>query len=116
MPVLGKGTGSRFYCQGIRLKIGNHVMMGEEILILGTGHKTSSLDIPISLRENMPVSDLEICDGVWIGSRVIILPNVRKTGKGAIIGAGSVTTKPVPDYTAEGGNRTRILKYRKNED
>ena len=110
------GIGSKFYCQGTRLKIGHYVMMGEEILMLGAGHKTSSTDIPMSMQGNMPVSDLEICDDVWIGSRVIILNQVHRIGKGAIVGAGSVVTKPIPDYAVVGGNPARILKYRKNED
>ena len=50
-------------------------------------------------------------DDVWIGTRAIILPGTR-IGKGSIIGAGSVVTKDVPQYSIVGGNPARILKTR----
>jgi len=42
-------------------------------------------------------------DDVWIGARVIILPGVT-IHKGAIVGAGAVVTKDVPEYAIVGGN------------
>ena len=53
-----------------------------------------------------------IADDVWIGARVIILPGVR-IGTGAVIGAGAVVTKDMPDYSVVGGNPARVLKMRK---
>jgi chloramphenicol O-acetyltransferase type B len=32
-------------------------------------------------------------------------------GEGAIVAAGSVVTKDVPDYAVVGGNPAKILKY-----
>ena len=48
---------------------------------------------------------------VWIGARVIILPGVT-IGKGAILAAGAVVTKDVPDYAVVGGVPAKVLKYR----
>ena len=48
---------------------------------------------------------------VWIGSGVRILQNVR-IGDGAIIAAGSVVTKDVPNYAIVGGVPAGIIKYR----
>ena len=48
---------------------------------------------------------------MWIGGRVIILPG-RIIKKGAIIGAGSVVTKDVPEFAIVGGNPAKIIKYR----
>lgn len=62
---------------------------------------------------NIGKSELIICDDVWIGTRVTILGNVKTIGKGAIIAAGAVVTKPVPDYAIVGGNPAKIIKYRR---
>lgn len=68
------------------------------------------------MQGNLPKSKLEIKDNVWIGARAIILGNVRTIGTGAIIGAGSVVTKPVPDYAIVAGNPARIIRYRTKEE
>lgn len=52
-----------------------------------------------------------ICENVWIGSSVIILPGVT-IGEGAVVGAGAVVTKDVPKCAIVGGNPAKILKYR----
>ena len=47
--------------------------------------------------------------GAWIGARAIILPGVC-VGKHAIVGAGSVVTKDVPDYGVVVGNPARLIR------
>ncbi len=107
------GIGSYFHVQSTELKIGNNVMMGEEVLILGGGHGNSRTDIPMNKQGHLPNSELEICDDVWIGSRVTILGNTKRIGTGVIIGAGSVVTKQIPDYAVVAGNPARVIRYRK---
>jgi acetyltransferase-like isoleucine patch superfamily enzyme len=51
---------------------------------------------------------------VWIGARVFIRDGV-KIGNGAIIAAGSVVVKDVPDYAIVGGVPARIIRYRFTE-
>ena len=55
---------------------------------------------------------IKIEDDVWIGSNVIILPNIN-IGKGSIIGAGSVVTKNIPEYSVAVGVPARVIKNRK---
>jgi acetyltransferase-like isoleucine patch superfamily enzyme len=50
-----------------------------------------------------------ICKGAWIGSYAIILKGVR-VGVGSVVGAGSVVTKDVPDWTIVAGNPARIVR------
>lgn len=50
-----------------------------------------------------------IKDDAWIGMNVIILKGVT-IGRGAIVGAGSVVTKDVPDWSVVAGNPARVVK------
>lgn len=52
-----------------------------------------------------------IKNDVWIGANCTIMPGI-KIGNGAIIGAGSVVTKDVPDYAIVAGVPAKIIKYR----
>lgn len=106
------GLGPNMRIQNTILEIGNSVMTGPDILILGGGHKHENIDIPMGQQGNLPKSTLKINDDVWIGARAIILGNVKSIGKGAIIGAGSVVTKPVPDYAIVAGNPAKVIRFR----
>ncbi len=57
---------------------------------------------------------VQIGNDVWIGARAIVMGNL-KIGHGAIIGAGSIVTKDVPDYAIVVGVPARIIRYRFNE-
>ena len=48
---------------------------------------------------------------VWIGARATILDGVR-IGNGAVIAAGAVVTKDIPDYAIVAGVPAKIIKYR----
>ncbi len=48
-------------------------------------------------------------DGVSIGSNATILP--VRIGKGAVIGAGAVVTKDVPDGTVIAGNPASFMRF-----
>lgn len=92
--------------------IGSDVMMGRDVIIMYHSHKFDDCNIPMRLQGEMPGKEVIIEDDVWIGHRVIILPGV-KIGKGAIIGAGAVVTKDVPQYSIVGGVPARIIRSRK---
>ncbi|MCL1867606.1 MAG: acyltransferase [Paludibacter sp.] len=110
------GFGSNFKTHNRILKIGNEVMMGEDILFLGSGHNFDRLDVPMSRQGESQRTFLEIGNDVWIGARAIVLPNCSKIGNGAIIGAGSVVTKDIPDYAIVGGNPAKIIRYRNQKE
>ena len=56
-----------------------------------------------------------IKNDVWIGANSVIMPGVT-IGNGAIIGAGAVVTKNVPDYAIVAGVPAKIIKYRFSEE
>lgn len=55
---------------------------------------------------------LLIGNDVFVGHNVTILPNVNKIGDGALIGAGTVVTKDVPDFAIVVGNPGKVIRYR----
>ena len=107
--------GKNFKCHNTILTIGDYVMMGPDVMIMGGGHIHSSIDIPMVQQGGLGKSRLTIGNDVWIGARATILGNTKTIGTGAIIGAGSVVTKPVPDYAIIAGNPAKIIRYR-NQD
>ncbi len=52
---------------------------------------------------------VEIGADVWVGGGAIILPGVR-IGARAVIGAGSVVTRDVPEGTFAAGNPCRVIR------
>lgn len=95
--------------------IGNDVMMGPWCIVYTRNHRFD--DITTTMRgqgfqEEKPVY---IGDDVWIGGRVIILPGVH-VGSHAIIGAGAVVTKDVPEWAIVAGNPAVVKKYRNDDE
>jgi len=78
------------------LTIGSHVDIASQVLIYNDEHDVNS---PTFGNSFGPVT---IGDYVFIGPRAIILPNV-KIGTGAIVAAGAVVTKDIPDFEIWGG-------------
>ncbi|UUM13458.1 acyltransferase [Clostridiaceae bacterium HFYG-1003] len=85
--------------------------MGPECQIWTVNHKTDRVDIPIKYQGNSKEQPVIIEDGVWIGSRVTILPGVR-VGKHSVVGAGAVVTKDISPYSVAVGNPAKVVKNR----
>ena len=83
--------------------------MASNVLISSENHGINpESDIPY-MDQDLIVGDVVIKDGVWIGQNVCILPGVT-IGEKAIVGAGSVVTKSIPDYCIAVGNPARVIK------
>ena len=106
------GLGKDFKSHNRIVTIDDYLMMGEDVLFLGGGHNMDRTDIPMSHQGSKEPTPLHIAGDVWIGSRVIVLPGCRRIGHGAVIGAGSVVTKDVPDWAVVGGNPAEVIRYR----
>jgi len=89
------------------LKIGNNVSISHYAKIHTLTH-----DVNSSSFAGKPGS-VEILDDAWIGVSAIIMPGVT-IGKGAVIGAGAVVTKNIPDYAIAVGVPAKVIKYRSN--
>jgi acetyltransferase-like isoleucine patch superfamily enzyme len=93
---------------GDRVRIHNHVYIAQQTVIeddvfLGPGVVFANDRFPVSDRLEGPV----IGRGAAVGANATILPGVR-VGERALIGAGSVVTKDVPDGMLAYGNPARV--------
>jgi len=56
-----------------------------------------------------------IGNDVWIGAYSVIMPGVN-IGNGAVIGAGAIVTRDVPDYAIVVGAPARVIRYRFSQE
>lgn len=91
------------------LAIGNHVDIASSVMIYNSEHDLEKDDF------SARTEPVEIGDYVFIGPRAIILPGV-KVGKGAVVAAGAVVTKDVPDFAIVGGVPAKVIGERKNKN
>ena len=59
---------------------------------------------------------LEIGADAWVGALSVLTSSCRRVGIGAVIGAGSVVTRDVPDFAIVVGSPAAIVRYRFDED
>lgn len=83
----------------------NRLIHGEESVPPLLDHDE---DVIEAVRDNEKII---IGNDVWIGKKVLLLPSI-KIGNGAIIGAGAVVTKDVPDYAIVAGVPAKVIRYR----
>lgn len=80
--------------------------------------------IPTSLTPTLGVvsgdavesTPLRIEHDAWIGDRSVILPGCAKIGVGAVVGAGAVVTRDIPDFAVVAGNPAKVVKFRFSSD
>lgn len=89
------------------MSIGDNTIIGANCYLLTNNHRFVSRDIPIR-DQGYDCQPLVIAEDVWLGANCVVLPGIE-IGKGAIIGAGSVVTKPVGAYEIWGGVPARKI-------
>ena len=91
------------------IRIGDNTMIGPNVTILTVDHDISRKGIEAHTA-HIP-SPVTIGENVWIGANALILPGVT-IGDNAVVAAGSVVTKYVPENTVVGGNPAKSIKPR----
>jgi len=109
------------------IEIGDYgSLSADSIIMLGGKHAVEALTTyPHRILWNMegagqdgfpvPTGDSFIGADVWLCDGAIVLSGLR-IGHGAIIAAGAIVTKDVPDYAIVGGNPARLIAYRFPEE
>jgi acetyltransferase-like isoleucine patch superfamily enzyme len=87
---------------GITLE--DHVLIGPKVNLVTENHPLA----PAS-RRGMLCKPIIIKQNAWIGAGAIILPGVT-IGKNAVVAAGAVVARDVPENTVVGGIPAKIIK------
>jgi acetyltransferase-like isoleucine patch superfamily enzyme len=99
-----------FCCLG-DITLEDDVLLGSNVAIMNGSrqHGIDRLDIPV--REQQGVwPHITIGRDTWIGDRAVIMADV---GAHCVIGAGSVVTRPIPDFAIAVGVPARVVGSRK---
>nr|MCE9529638.1 acyltransferase [Planctomycetota bacterium] len=124
-PLVVIGFGTILSKAGARIEanvyIGDHCHLGlvhveRDVLIASGVHVTSGArmhgidDLTIPINEQTGVNTkVTIGQGAWIGSLAVVMADV---GRDAVVGAGAVVTKPVPERAVAVGVPARVVRVR----
>lgn len=62
--------------------------------------------------DTIPFGNLIIGHDAWLGANVVVTARCKRIGIGAVIAAGTMVTKSVPDFAVVGGNPGEFLFFR----
>ena len=105
-----------------KIKLGNNVFINSNCLAMARGGIIIEDDVLMAAnvqllsnnhdeyeRQVLTCEEIVIKKGAWIGAGASILPGVT-VGKYAIVGAGAIVTKDVPDYAVVVGIPAKVIK------
>ncbi|MFM9963305.1 MAG: acyltransferase [Planctomycetaceae bacterium] len=92
------------------VELEDDVLMASHVSVMNGSqqHGIARLDVPIREQPGVFVP-VRIGRDSWIGERAVIAADV---GRHCVIGAGSVVTKPIPDFAIAVGVPARVIRFR----
>lgn len=98
--------------KGGRIVIGDAVMLGPNVVIRASNHSCDRTDVPMWDQGHVG-GHIEIGDDVWIGANAVVVPDVC-IGAHAIVAAGAVVTRDIPEYAIAAGVPARVIGDRRD--
>ena len=90
------------------VNIGDRVYTSPNTQIMAVNHVFDNPDHPF-IHQGITAQGIQIEDDVWLGANAVITDGVR-IGQGAVIAAGAVVTKNVPEHTIVAGVPAQFIR------
>lgn len=100
----------------INVTIEDSVLIADRVFISDCTHCYENINMPICKQKIKNINSVNIGAGSWIGENVSILG--ASIGKHCVIGANSVVTHNIPEFSVAIGSPARVIKkydFDKNE-
>lgn len=94
-----------------RIEIGADCLIASGCKFIDHDHGTSTRDTPVNRQPGGAEAEIILGEDVWLGANVVVLKGVR-LGRGAIVAAGAVVTKNIPEFEIWGGVPARQIGVR----
>jgi acetyltransferase-like isoleucine patch superfamily enzyme len=91
------------------VEIGDHCMFANGCFVTDANHRFDDPDKPITWQGFTTKGPTRIGDNVWCGANVVVTSGVT-IGRRSVIGANSVVTQDVPDFSIAAGAPAKVLK------
>jgi len=97
------------------IRLGKYCFLaGNCYLVAGGNHSFEDISTPIMFQPSISKGGIKIEEDVWLGAGVIVLDGVS-IGKGCVVGAGSVVTCSIAEYSIAVGSPAQKIKSRRKE-
>ena len=112
---VGKNCFINYNCtvlDNAKVKLGDNCLIAPGVSIYTAGHTLHPDARALGYEYGIEVT---VGDNVWIGGNAVICPGVH-IGNNVVIGAGSVVTHDIPDWSLAAGNPCRVIRAITEED
>lgn len=91
-----------------KIVLHKNVLTADKVYISDNLHGYDDISIPICRQPIVQKNEVEIGEGSWLGENVCVIG--ARIGKHCVIGANSVVTKDICDYSIAVGAPARVIK------
>jgi acetyltransferase-like isoleucine patch superfamily enzyme len=91
-----------------RVEIGEHCMLANGCVITDADHCFEDPDRPVPWQGFTSDGPTVLGDNVWLGAHAVVTSGVT-IGRRSVIGAGSVVTRDVPEFSVAAGSPARVI-------